>query len=85
MEYELSQHAEEELARRKIPAELLDNVMQNPEQIVPEHDEIVAYQSKVAFPHGKLYLLRVMVNEQTMPVTIVTVYRTSKIDKYWNP
>ena len=59
--------------------------MQNPEQVVPEHAKIVAYQSKVDFPGGKQYLLRVMVNERTSPATVVTVYRTSKIEKYWQP
>ncbi|CAN5280805.1 hypothetical protein BH20VER2_BH20VER2_00950 [soil metagenome] len=33
---------------------------------------------------GKQYLLRVMVNESTNPLTVVTIYRTSKVAKYWN-
>jgi hypothetical protein len=33
---------------------------------------------------GKDYLLRAMVNEATDPPVVVTVYRTSKIDKYWS-
>ena len=31
----------------------------------------------------KPYLVRVMVNETASPPTVVTVYRTSKIEKYW--
>jgi hypothetical protein len=31
----------------------------------------------------KAYLVRVMVNETAKPPIVVTVYRTSKISKYW--
>lgn len=33
---------------------------------------------------GKVYLLRAMVNETANPAVVVTVYRTSKIEKYWS-
>ncbi len=33
---------------------------------------------------GKVYLLRAMVNETANPPVVVTVYRTSKIEKYWS-
>ena len=33
----------------------------------------------------KVYLVRVMVNEKLRPPKVVTVYRTSKISKYWKP
>jgi hypothetical protein len=55
-------------------------VLAAPAQKRPEHGNVVCYQSKVEI-NGKPYLLRVMVNEQTAKV--VTVYRTSKIEKYW--
>jgi hypothetical protein len=32
--------------------------------------------------HGKIYLLRVVVAEDEDPAVVVTVYRTSKIEKY---
>ena len=33
---------------------------------------------------GKMYLLRVVVDEDEHPPVIVTAYRTSKIEKYWS-
>ena len=51
-------------------------------EIVPEHGDIVCYQSKVDI-NQKPYLVRVMVNETATPPKVVTVYRTSKISKYW--
>lgn len=53
-----------------------------PEQKVSEVDDITCYQSRVEIS-GKTYLLRVMVNETMNPAVVVTVYRTSKITKYW--
>jgi hypothetical protein len=49
---------------------------------VPEVDDITCYQSRVEISE-KTYLLRVMVNETMNPAVVVTVYRTSKIGKYW--
>jgi hypothetical protein len=31
-----------------------------------------------------MYLLRVVVDEGEQPPVIITVYRTSKIEKYWS-
>ena len=41
-------------------------------------------QSRVRFqPGGNLYLVRVFVDASPALETVVTVYRSSKIDKYW--
>jgi hypothetical protein len=42
------------------------------------------YQSQVRFGDGRIYLLRVVVAEEEQPPVIITVYRTSKIEKYWS-
>ena len=83
MNYELSRHASEELARRGIPASAAEAVLAAPEQKVPEHGSVVCYQSRVTI-NNKLYLLRVMVDDTRQPAVVVTVYRTSKISKYWS-
>jgi len=41
------------------------------------------YQSKVDFGEGKIFLIRAVVDDTIIPATVVTVYRTSKIAKYW--
>ena len=82
MRFHFSKHVNEELERRKIPRALIDQVLQAPEQKVPEVDDITCYQSRVEIG-GKLNLLRVMVNETANPPVVVTVYRTNKISRYW--
>ena len=67
---------------RDIPLAVVESVLAAPGQKVPEHGDVVCYQSKVEI-NQKPYLLRVMVNEKTTPKKVVTVYRTSKINKYW--
>ena len=83
MNFRLSNHAGEELPRRNIPRDLLDSVLDNPQQIVPERGGKKAYQSQLDFGGGKMFLLRAIVDDSTDPAVVVTVYRTSKIDKYW--
>lgn len=80
--YILTKHAQEEMAIRGIPESILDGVMQLPGEIVPEKEELVAYQSVIGFPEGPM-LLRAIVADQDQPMRIITVYRTSKIEKYW--
>lgn len=42
------------------------------------------HQSRLRFEDEKIYLLRVVVDEDEHPPVIVTAYRTSKIEKYWS-
>ena len=41
-----------------------------------------AYQSKCEID-GKMFLLRVIVDDSVDPAVVVTVYRTTKVEKYW--
>lgn len=82
MKYKISNHAEEEIKRRRISSNLVESVLKNPQQVVDEYGNKKAYQSKIEFD-GRIYLLRVVVDDIVEPKNIVTVYRTSKIKKYW--
>ena len=82
MKHELSNHVRQEMERRGIPLAVVESVLAAPGQKVPEHGDVVCYQSKVEI-NQKTYLVRVMVDETANPMKVVTVYRTSKIGKYW--
>ena len=82
MRYRLSEHARQEIERRRIPLDLLEAVLENPDQIVPERGVAKAYQSKYEIG-GKMFLLRVIVDDTLDPAVVVTAYRTTKIEKYW--
>jgi len=81
----VSRHAEEEMARRQIPREWLELVLENPQQHLPQPGGKEILQSRFESGDGKLYLLRAVVAADKEPPVVVTVYRTSKIEKYWRP
>ena len=83
MKFRLSRHAEEEMARRSIPLSLVESVLEKPQQITAEQHGKRAYQSKVDFGGGRIFLLRAIVAADREPPVVVTVYRTRKISKYW--
>jgi hypothetical protein len=57
--------------------------MVEPQQVLPERDGKQAYQSRIVFDDGRTFLVRAIVDDREQPATVVTVYRTSKIEKYW--
>lgn len=81
MNYEFSAHVWQEMERRGIPFAIVQSVPAAPAQKVPEHGDVVCFPSTVKI-NRKSYLVRVMINETATPPKVVTVYRTSKIDKY---
>ncbi|GEM_PF-62469 len=81
MNFRYSKHALEELALRRIPKSLVDEVLRNPQQTVPERAPKKAYQSVVNFGGGRTLLLRAIVDDTVNPAIVVTVYRTSKVSK----
>ena len=71
------------MARRRIAAELVKSVLDDPEQVIAERQGRHVYQSRLEFENEGLFLLRVIVADNVDPAVVVTVYRTSKIEKYW--
>jgi len=78
----LSKHAENEMLRRQISREQVESLMKHPDQIVEAHGGLVCYQC-LNTKDGKPCLLRAVINESVGPKKIVTIYRTTKVKKYW--
>jgi hypothetical protein len=72
------------MERRGVQREMLEAVLNRPEQRVPDESHLGRWihQSRISFDDGKLHLLRAVVTAES-PKTVITVYRTSKIEKYW--
>jgi len=83
MNFRISNHALEETGKRKIPISFVEEVLENPQQVFPQDEEITVYQSQLDFGTGKLYLLRLFMNTTIDPAVVITIYRTSQIKKYW--
>ncbi len=63
----------------------MDAVLDNPEQRYPESDGTDILQSRFMSENGRMYLLRAILAPDGDPPVVITVYRTSKIAKYWRP
>jgi len=61
------------MARRGIPLEVVQKVLENPDQILPEHGGLMARQGRVTM-EGMRYLVRVVVDERRYETVVVTVY-----------
>ncbi|MEO0071177.1 MAG: DUF4258 domain-containing protein [candidate division WOR-3 bacterium] len=77
-----SKHAREEAERRGIPVGLVENVLASPEQVASGYGNTQVCQSRKEMGN-KIYLIRVIVVESKEERIIVTVYRTTKVSKYW--
>jgi hypothetical protein len=82
--FRFTSHALEEMQRRGITQEQVKAVLLQPEQVLSGRNQRTIYQSRASFDSDKLYLLRVFVDETVNPPIVITVYRTSKIYKYWS-
>jgi hypothetical protein len=82
MRFTLTDHAKLEMDRRGIPASVVEHVLNDPEQVVMQDEELNVYQSVVDLD-GRMWLIRVVVNDKVDPAVVVTVYRTARIRSYW--
>ncbi len=82
--YRLTDHAKDEMARRQISEEDVAKVLAVPEQAETVRQGREVYQSRIESGEPpKTCVLRVFVDIDREPPEVVTVYRTSKITKYW--
>ena len=82
MDYVFSPHALDQMAKRKLSKSLVDQVLQDPQQVVPAKYGRKSYQS-IIVRGGKRLILRVFIVERTRPPVVVSVYYSDTVDKYW--
>ncbi len=82
MRIRITPYAEGSIHSRKLDRQHVMQVAANPEQIAPATGNRFFAQSKYE-QEGKTFLLRVLLEEIGDERWIVTVYPTSKVEKYW--
>jgi len=83
-EFVFTDHALTEMVRREIGQDDVRAVLAEPEQTEMVREGRAVYQAKREMNEpSKTFLLRVFVDIDRKPPYVVTVYRTSKIEKYW--
>jgi Domain of unknown function (DUF4258) len=82
--YRMTDHARLEMTRRQISEAEVESVLAAPEQTACVRAWRAVYQSQIEVGEpSKTYLLRVVVDVDRQPSEVVTVYRSSKVQKYW--
>lgn len=83
-DYRITPHARFEMQRRGLDEEIVSRVLSEPEQEETMRQGRVVCQSRITMGvPGRRYLVRVILDIDRDPAEVVTVYRTSKIGKYW--
>ncbi len=81
----ISEHARAQALRRGLSEDVVLEVARAPEQRIAARLGREVRQPRIGMaPDDTLYLVRVVVDTEPSGETVVTVYRTSKISKYWS-
>jgi hypothetical protein len=82
--YVITEHALFEMKRRLLGEDVVRAILRSPQQTIDVRSGRIVLQSIVLMgAAGQEYLVRVFVDIDRDPAEVVTVYRTSKIGKYW--
>jgi hypothetical protein len=81
MEFYISKHATDQMKLRGIEENIVSGILHSPQQVIVNDDKTI-YQS-VFTENEKQFLIRIFVNHLKIPNTVITVYKTSKIGKYY--
>ncbi len=78
-------HLLEQIKKRKIQLDLVEDTVKNPQQKLPDKDdpEREIYQSIIVDEKEKQKIIRLVVQEKDNEKVVITAYLSSKISKYW--
>jgi hypothetical protein len=83
MKYNYSKHSVEQMKRRGISHSLVEEVLHDSTNFRMQDDCVKIFQ-KIIDDNKNIYFYRVFVNICKTPPVIITVYKTSKVEKYEN-
>ena len=84
MAFVFSKHAREQMVRRNINPDIVLSVISHPDQkVVDDEDLAIVICQSLIKENEQMFLLRVFVNRDKQPNVIVTLYKTTKISKYY--
>ncbi len=76
-------HAQERLVERGINEKLVKDALQHPDQVIVVGKNKILHKRYYDPYRRKNYLLRLFIEQHAEVWIICSVYRTSKINKYW--
>ena len=82
MKTEYTAHAEKQIKEREMGTELIEEILQNPQQTVKGRKNRKVAQSIIELG-GFKFLFRVIFIEEKSAIKVLTAYKTTNIEKYW--
>ena len=82
MNYRLTAHARERMEQGSISEEMVRQTLEEPEGRIWDEFAKFIYQRVFQRENGRRFLLRVVVDEAQVPVSVVTVYAASHYQRY---
>ena len=76
-------HAKQRILERSIDPKIVLLAIKEPEQVFTKNKFKVLHRRYYETAHRKHYLLRIFIEENPHEIVIYSVYKTSKINKYW--
>jgi len=84
MDLIFSKHAQEQMNRRNIDRETVLSTVSQPDQtILDDEDPAIVICQSIIKEDNQMFLLRIFVNKNKRPNVVVTLYKTTKISKYY--
>ncbi len=83
MGVEFFPHAEERRKERKINKDLVKEAILHPDEVISRGKTMIVHKKYFNSYKKKEYLLRVFLEEKESKKVVVSLYRTSKISKYF--
>jgi hypothetical protein len=84
MDFVFSKHAEEQMLKRGINRNSVVSVISKPDEtVIEDEDSMLVILQSLMEENGQKFLLRVFLNRNKEPNVIVTLYKTTKIAKYY--
>ena len=79
-------HLLERIGRRKIGLDVIESIIENPQQKIPDKDdpEREIYQSVIVDSKGKQKIIRIIIQDINNEKVVITAYISSKVSKYWS-
>jgi len=82
--FRITDHAAFEIKRRGLDVDIINRILSAPGQVREVRPGRNVFQSIISLGDPpRDYLIRIFVDTDRDPLEVVTVYKTSKISKYW--
>lgn len=83
MAFRITEHAQAGIRERQIPQDWVMSLSERPQQIVVGFGNRKIFQGRFKDADNKEWLLRLVVESDSVDTLVITAYKTSQVGRYW--